>query len=194
MPRQVDHDARRTALALAVWQLIRTGGIEHVTLRHLADTTGWSTGAIRHYLPTREAILSFAAQHVGRRVQARLTAARPAGTPRNQLRTMLHELLPLDEERTCEAGIWLAFVAHGQATPQIADAQGVAFDGLQDELHRVMQQLHRHQLLAPGRDPAAEATALHALIDGLTLHRLMQKLTRDQVVTALDQHLERLLP
>lgn len=111
MPRQVDHNARRAELALAVWALVQKGGIENVTLCHLADETGWSSGAIRHYLPTREAILSFAAQHVGSRVQARINATPLTGTPRHQLRSVLHDLLPLDEERAFEAGIWLAFVA-----------------------------------------------------------------------------------
>ncbi|ADV67731.1 TetR/AcrR family transcriptional regulator [Deinococcus maricopensis] len=194
MPRQVNHETRRQELAQAVWALIRTGGIEHVTLRHLADATGWSTGAIRHYLPTREAILAFAAQHVSDRVNARIEHTDVSGPPRTQLRAILHQFLPLDEERTLEAGIWLAFVAQGQATPQLADTQGVAFDALHAAFHDGLWTLQRRNLLTPGADPTTEALALHALLDGLTLHLLMRKLTPEQATGTLDAHLARLVP
>lgn len=68
----------------------------------------------------------------------------------------------------------------------------LAFNGIHQELERVMQQLHQHSYLSENRDPHLEAAALHALVDGLTLHMLIGKLGAE--LTALNQHLERLLP
>ena len=64
MPRIVDHDQRRQELVRHVWALIRREGVDGVTIRNLSEQSGWSSGAIRHYLPNREAILNFAAGQV----------------------------------------------------------------------------------------------------------------------------------
>ena len=50
----VDHERRRAELIDVVWQLIVEDGLPGITIRRVAERSGWSSGAVRHYLPTRE--------------------------------------------------------------------------------------------------------------------------------------------
>ena len=81
MPRVVDHRQRRDELVDAVWQLIIERGLPGATIRAVAERSGWSSGAVRHYLPTREAILDAAAQRVGAVIEQRVRAVDPSAPP-----------------------------------------------------------------------------------------------------------------
>ncbi len=69
-----------------------------MTIRDVAAEAGWSSGALRHYLPTREELLVFAFQLAGERAAERIRAAGDA--PVGEL---LEQALPLDDERRQEA-------------------------------------------------------------------------------------------
>ena len=112
MPKVVDHEARRRELAAAVWRVIAARGPEAVTIRDVAAEAGWSSGALRHYLPTREELLVFAFRLAGERATERIVAAGDAPIAR-----ILEEAMPLDEERRQEALIWFAFVGLAPSAP-----------------------------------------------------------------------------
>src|ERR671917_185192 len=98
MPKQVDHARRREELAAALWRLVMREGIEAASVRGVAAEAGWSTGSLRHYLRTHEELLAFAMElvieRVGRRIAALGWGADAPG--------LLHEVLPLDDERRAE--------------------------------------------------------------------------------------------
>ena len=48
MPKIVDHDARRAAIAEALWRVAERDGVEGVTMRAVAREAGWSTGVVTH--------------------------------------------------------------------------------------------------------------------------------------------------
>src|SRR5262245_17919424 len=118
MPKIVDHEERRRQLAEAVWRVIRREGVEAASIRTVAEESGWSTGALRHYFTTRSELLAFAMRLVTDRVTARvLTLATRADQPRQAAERLLHEILPLDDERRAEAEVWLAFSARARVDP-----------------------------------------------------------------------------
>ena len=49
MPRQVNKDQRKAAIVDATWQLIKEGGFSNVTMRHVAEETGLTNGALKPY-------------------------------------------------------------------------------------------------------------------------------------------------
>jgi AcrR family transcriptional regulator len=186
----VDHEGRRRELAAAVWRVISRDGVEGVSIRDVAAESGWSAGALRHYFRTREELLAFAAHLVYERVAERLAGrGRAAATLTDAVREVLVEVIPLDADRRTEAAVWLAFVTRSLVDGRIALEQRVAFDGLRELCGRVMDEVAAHGSLAPGLRPDVEATRLHALLDGLTLHLLMGRLAPADALAALDAHL-----
>ena len=119
MPKLVDHEQRRRELATAVWGVIRRDGLEAASVRKVAETAGWSAGALRHYFSTQSELLNFAMQMVVERIEARVGALEPPADARRAVEQRLHELLPLDEERRAENEVWLAFSGRALVDPQL---------------------------------------------------------------------------
>jgi AcrR family transcriptional regulator len=192
VPRIVDHDQRRIELAEAVWSLIREQGIQGVTIRQIVARTGWSSGAIRHYLPDRQAILNFAALHVNARAQSRIALVVRTGDVKLDFLNFLHIFLPLDEETRGWMQVWLSFVGLSATDPQMSDAQGFAYTALNTFLKQCFCDLERlgwHTHCAP----EAAANELHALLDGLSIHVLLGHISSEQAKEMMKNTLERML-
>lgn len=192
MPRVVDHDQRRAELAAVVWSLIRERGLEGVTLRQITEKSGWSSGGVRHYLPNREAILTFAAQHLNERVEAHVCSMPFTSDLRRNLLDLLHLLLPLDEETRLWTEVWLAYLGAAVSDRAYADTQGILYGGLHEALSGIFEDFSRLGWL-PAHTPAEAATQIHALLDGLSVHLLMGRLTPQQAKTTLERAADSLL-
>ena len=163
MPKLVDHDHRRAELASALWQLVMRDGIEAASLRGVAAESGCSTGSLRHYFATHAELLAFAMELVAERVAERVRALREQGATAAQL---LEQVLPLDDERLAEAQVWLAFTTRALVDPQLKH--------LRDSAHTALRGLCREAAALTGTaDPELEGERLHALVDGLALHALL---------------------
>ena len=123
MPKRVDHRERRALIADALMRVAAEQGLEAVSLRHVAAAAGVSAGMVQHYFRTRDEMMTFALAVVRERNEARVSRAIAAlgatPAPRTLLRTMLAELLPLDEERRVDGRVALAFKV---AEPEQVDA------------------------------------------------------------------------
>lgn len=193
MPKVVDHVERRRELAEAVWRVILRDGLEGVSVRAVAGEAGWSTGALRHYLGTKEELLASAARLLEERVVGRLEN-RPGGlTPREAVRAALCEVLPLDEERRVEGAVWFAFADRSLVEPRISEEYEVVFDGMRELCGRVTHDLAGMGRLASGLDPDIEAARLHAVVDGLAVHGLLGRMDEAGMLDVLDAHLDGML-
>ncbi|MBF6546633.1 TetR/AcrR family transcriptional regulator [Nocardia brasiliensis] len=134
---------------------------------------GWSSGALGLYFATRAELLAFACEEVIDRVGTRIAALPPVGTPRERVRAILHEAMPLDGPRATETSIAFSFVALGLSNPSLAAVQREHFDDMYAMCHKLVTDLAANDLLAqPISDPDLLAARLHALVDGLSLHGL----------------------
>lgn len=159
MPKIVDHAQRREELAAALWRVIVREGIESASVRRVAAEAGWSTGSLRYYFDSQSDLVAFAMDLVIQRVTERL-AALSAGS---EAVALLHEVLPLDDERRAEMQVWLAFTTRALVEPDLRE--------LRDRAHAAMRNLCRHVVdLLGAPEPEREAERLHALVDGLALH------------------------
>jgi AcrR family transcriptional regulator len=168
MPKLVDRDARREELASALWRLVLREGIESASLRRVAAEAGWSAGSLRHYFATQSDLLAFAMELVVQRVTDRVDAIQPASDPRETAERVLHEVLPLDPERTAEMQVWLAFTARALVEPDLRELRDAAHVGLRGLCVAAVD-------LIGGSIADAEQT--HALIDGLALHAVLDPAT-----------------
>jgi AcrR family transcriptional regulator len=159
VPKLVDHETRRRELAAAVWRVISSRGPHAVTIRDVAREAGWSSGALRHYFPTKEELLLFAFRLAAERAAGRIRAA--GGTPLGRL---LEEALPLDDARRDEARIWFAFVGQASSHPLLAAELESAYRWIVDWVAA--------QLPADMRRRRTVAALLFAAVDGIAVQAL----------------------
>ncbi|MEW2252961.1 TetR/AcrR family transcriptional regulator [Streptomyces sp. NPDC006975] len=192
MPKVVDPQARRAAVAEAVWRLILSRGLEGVSVRTVAKEAGLSTGALRHYFAGQSDVLTFAMQLVIDRVRARVQALEPQPDAGATVLRAVEELLPLDAERRAEAEVWLAFTVRAQTDPALRALRDTSYELLQDLCQRLVEALRQDD---PGtdRDLRVEGERLYALIDGLVVHcvirpdRATPSLMRDVIARHLSE-------
>ena len=107
MPKIVDHEQRRTEIALVACRVVAEHGFDQATIVRIAREAGYTTGMIAHYFDSKQEIVIAALRLILRRIQERLT--RPSSAPVPDLLTLLAEALPLDEHRYTECAFWTAF-------------------------------------------------------------------------------------
>jgi AcrR family transcriptional regulator len=192
MPKIVDHDARRAELAAAVWRLASREGLDAVTMRGVAAEAGWSTGAVAHYFADKEELVLFAFETVADRVGRRIVRAAEQGRgPLELVRGQLVEGLPLDAERRAEVRLWFAFLALAETRPQLARAGREAYREWRDRIAETLEDGQRQGLVDEAIDPAREAAALVALVDGLAIQATFDPrgLTKERQLEILDERL-----
>ncbi|MEM9563327.1 MAG: TetR/AcrR family transcriptional regulator [Actinomycetota bacterium] len=106
MPKIVDHDQRRAAIAAAAADAIAADGIEAVTMKGIAERAGVTTGAVTHYFTDKDAVLLEALLLVDASMQRRLDEALTLGrSPTDALLAAL----PHDAESRRDWCVWRVF-------------------------------------------------------------------------------------
>ncbi|SDP02177.1 transcriptional regulator, TetR family [Arthrobacter sp. ok909] len=209
MPKFVDAAIRRQEVVDAVFRIIAADGLERASLREVADEAQLAVGSVRHYFASSDELLSYAFAVVVDRILGRLTAADarvgepPPGSAEhhNAVAALLDEFLPLDEERAVDACVWMAFKNAARTRPFLAAEA--------DRSHRAVAAIVGGLILglaagANGRDSddaaagmdqqvlVTEAELLLAVLDGLTMHALLQPewMTARMCKDVLEAHLE----
>lgn len=104
MPKIVDHDERRRALAAAAVDAVAANGLDGVKLSDIARAAGVTTGALAHYFPDKDAVLAAALEEVCARLIARIERLGP-----NLRLEDFASALPLDAASQKDWRVWLAY-------------------------------------------------------------------------------------
>ena len=195
VPKLVDHEERRRALAEAVFSVIGQRGFEAVSLRDVAAEAGVSMGSVQHYFRSKDDMLLFALTHMRTRVAARLqTSLARLSRPgrRDLIRAAFGVLLPVDEPSRQEARVNLAFVAAATVRPAYADMLRQGYERLLAASRSQLQEAASDGELASGIDPEQEAAALYFLAQGLVGPLLIGLFTPAQAFAILDHQLDRI--
>ncbi|GAA3863956.1 TetR/AcrR family transcriptional regulator [Streptomyces sedi] len=182
MPKQVDYVERRERVIDAVHRLADRHGIEGVTLRDVAREAGLSMGAVQRGFRDKDEMLAVALARVSARFVERARAAAAEPGP-GALERVLLDVALLGEEQRAEAQVWLAFVARAAVTPPLA----LTLRGGHPEVASLLTRLVADVTEESGArvNAAAEARALLALADGLTVQVLLGQLERDEARSLL---------
>ncbi|WP_061292674.1 TetR/AcrR family transcriptional regulator [Herbidospora cretacea] len=172
MPKIVNHDERREEVVAAARRVILRAGIEAATTRAIAKEAGYSNGVLTHYFADKDEILLSALRSSHRRITERLAEKLTGLTGLAALREVLLDNLPLDEERERETGLEIGFWARSLTSPELLRVQREEAD----DLHLLVRSLLQNaadagEITGEGLDDTAER--LLALVDGLSLHRLL---------------------
>ena len=192
MPIQVDHEERRRLIAGALWTLARTKGLGRASLRDVAAEAGMSLGQLQHYFPTREALVDYAMELVSAETKARikraLAALGPHPHPRGVLRVLLVEMFPVDEVSSqVNSARLLDALQADQTRGRVREEMLV--------VHRTVEEVLRGSVAAgfarADLDVPVEAARVVALT-GLSPLLEIGVYTREEVVAAIDRHLDEL--
>ena len=186
MPRQADHEQRRRLIAEAVWRLAATRGLEDVTIRQVAAEAGVPARQLQYYFGTRDDLLLGALALLNadaeREARDRVEALGPAPAARDIVRSVLLELLPLDEPRRRRHLVHAAyFVRFLQDNSAVRDTP--------PELENLVAALLPPE--TPGR--VDEAYLLVAVAAGLQGQMLLGQLEPDRALALLEHQLDRVL-
>lgn len=177
MPRIVDHAARRREIAAALWRVVRDHGVDAASVRSVAAEGGWSPGSLRHYFSTQSELYAFGVAAMGEQVVERVRAllSDTALAPMDRAVGVVEQLLPLDEERTVEVLVWLAFADRARHDPVLAQTRRGAWLGTLGLARRAVLEVTGSALPSSLEEPLDDdglerrARRLHVLVDGWTL-------------------------
>lgn len=125
----------------------------------------------------------------------RVRLAATTGTVGDQLFSALATLLPLDEERRREAGVWLAVAARANTLPRLARIQAEGNAEVRAACVAALRLAKQRKETQGPVDPDLDGAALAAFVDGLWGHMVNDPaaLDADRGVQLLAAHLGRLL-
>jgi AcrR family transcriptional regulator len=188
VPKLIDHQVRKEALAQAVWDVILERGVAAVSVRTVAARANLAVGSLRHVFPTRNELMVYSAELMLRRAEHRIRALPPADNPIQHALDVLRELLPLTPDTQAELQVNIALFAEAPAVPALV--------GVRDRTEQALSGLYARLVaqVAPGlnvADSRKAADRLGALTDGLALRLLAsQSLSPTQALDLLKEELE----
>ncbi len=143
-------------------------------MRAIAQEMSCTTGVVMHYFRNKEELILFALHQVTARLQAAIEAVPVPAAGAERLIQMLIVFLPVDESRQHILRVWVAFLGYavGQDTLMLQHQQSAA--QLRDLMLQELMNLQATGLLRTHIDPAIEANALLALVNGVSLDSLIQ--------------------
>lgn len=194
MPKIVDHEKQRHIVAQAALRVIQKFGLEQATVRNIAKEAGLSVGSMRHYFSTQVELFAFCMDLYAQRVQKRVAELTVEKPFLPDLKQLLLQFLPVDEERTKEMEVWFLFNSKVMIYPELKKVNEEMQNGLYRTAEFVIETLVESNLAKSGLDAALEAEKLYALVDGLAIHQLMQpgRLSPERLEYLLNQHLSSL--
>lgn len=120
MPPPVDHEARRKQVAAIAATLLAKSGLEGVTFRDIAKAAGYSTAIVSHYFHNKRELMTYIFRSAAEGTVAKVDEELAAGKP---IQECIEWLLPLDEARTRDWQIWIAFWGHVANDPEMLEEQ-----------------------------------------------------------------------
>lgn len=193
MAHRVDHDERRHRIAEALWRIAGSRGLDGVGLREIAGAAGVSLGQLQHYFGSKDELLLFALDRIGRlatsRVESALRSLDGPPTPFDVVRATTRELLPLTDESRAGLLVHVAFLARAVHDDALRELTRTGVRPLTDLLAGQIRRAIEVGDVDAGRDPDTEATILVGLAEGLTNYTLLDVHTVEHAAAVMDRHL-----
>lgn len=195
MPKQVDHRQRREAIAHALWRVVDHRGWAKATLREVAAEAGVSLGQLQHYFSSRSQMLTFAmefaAEQTSDRVDRGMRDLPQPRHPRDVLRVVLIEMLPLHPDARATSRMNAAFVLEALHDEELKAQASLGLRDGRALVERLIREAINDGHIDPRRDPEVETDLILALT-GFTPLLELDVVEPGAVLTAVDQYLERL--
>lgn len=199
MPKLVDHGVRRREITDAMRRLIARDGLEAATFQSVASEAGISVRLVQYYFGNKEALLlatqGAVIEDAGNRFAARWAALGDDVPPRDAIRVVIDELLPLDEARRRDAVVLAQFHATALAARPADVDPDATLAAPRAMVAVVASLLSRFAAEYPERavDPASDAELILVTSAGLSQALLPGQYSAAQAGKLVDRLLDRVL-
>lgn len=195
MPKIVNHEQKKKIIAETAWNIIKTEGIEKASIRRVAAEAGMSTGALRHYFSTQDELLLFITEYYVAQGKERTNDMSWSKDPLVAVKEILLELVPVDQEKQTETGVWLVFAIRSLTSVTLRNKKDELTDGEYILMKALLDILLQAGLLAEDIDMDIETLRLSALIEGLSIHALLRPdmFTSEKIEQVIRHHLDGLV-
>ena len=193
MPRLVDHDQRREAIAAAACKAIARQGIDSVTLGDIGNQADCTTGAITHYFEDKDAVMLAALDLVIQRLYHRMSRA--VERDPTDLRGFLAETLPIRPESRDGIKVWFSFWTRTFSSRALNRRQRAMHVRWFNALTERLTVMDDAGLLKPDIDIAFETETIAALINGIGLRAVLdaREWPAKRQLAHLDAYLDKIL-
>ncbi|MEV0076941.1 TetR family transcriptional regulator C-terminal domain-containing protein [Nocardia neocaledoniensis] len=195
MPKQVDHRERRETIARALWRVVAQQGWSRATMREVAREAGASLGQVQHYFASRTAMLEFAmefaSEQTSRRIAQSLERLGSPPHPRDALRVILIEMLPLHADARATSRMSAAYTLEALHDPDLHERARLGLRNGSTLTERLIRQAIAEGHIPPDRDPVIETNLLLALT-GFTPLLDLDVIDPEAAAAAIDYYLDRL--
>lgn len=191
MPKIINHEKKKEQIIQYAFDSIVENGVKGSTVRQIAKLAEMTPGQIRYYFHNHSellnAVMSTVELKVRRRIEVIFTSEN--FNTIDKAKASLLSVLPLDQERLADMEVWMAFRydihEYGQSTLD---------DGIDQLCNSVLTLLRNEHLLKDNLNMHLNSMKLHALIDGLALHKLLNPngISNDDIQTIVDEEIVRL--
>ncbi|MEX6357163.1 TetR/AcrR family transcriptional regulator [Staphylococcus cohnii] len=191
MPKIINHEKKKEQIIQYAFDSIVENGVKGSTVRQIAKLAEMTPGQIRYYFHNHSellnAVMSTVELKVRRRIEVIFTSENLNTI--DKAKASLLSVLPLDQERLADMEVWMAFRydihEYGQSTLD---------DGIDQLCNSVLTLLRNEHLLKDNLNMHLNSMKLHALIDGLALHKLLNPngISNDDIQTIVDEEIVRL--
>jgi len=167
MPKQVDRNLQRRAIAEAAIRVIDRVGLDAARLRDVAQEGRITTGAITHYFASKDDVLEAAMSEVVRRILDRQADQADGREPFADLIDAAAAFLPLDADRLRDWRVWFAFWGRAAVEVRYRALHRAYYADITASLTRSLTQLRAAGRLPGAQPPALLADAIIAAVDGI---------------------------
>jgi AcrR family transcriptional regulator len=157
-------------IAAAARRVIIRDGLEATTLREISREGGFTTGVLTHYYPDKQALIAGTFATISRDWIANARAVmHEAETGPELVAAFVSVAVPADPERQAEWRLWAEMWSYAGTHREFMVELDATDDLWAAEIRVMLERLEADGLLPPTLDPAAEATVLARLVDGIGL-------------------------
>lgn len=194
MPKIVDHDHKRKIIAETAWRIIETEGIEKASIRRIASEAGMSSGALRHYFSTQDELLLFIMEYFISRGKKRSGDKSWSKNPLIAVQETLLELVPVDQDKHTETGVWLVFAIRSLTSVALNTKKDELTEGEYILMEALLEILIKAGYVNKDINIEIEKLRLSAIIEGLSIHALLRPdiFTIEKTEQVITHHLNEL--
>jgi AcrR family transcriptional regulator len=167
MPKKVDHNARREDFAAAAYRVIQAKGLSGATVREVAREAGFTTGALVHYVKSKDELLLAAAEYSAKVMRKRMVEPERSAPGVKALREVMYLSLPHDAENRGNWNVWLGFWDRATQSPDVKAMMQNRYTEWTNRLVRIIEAGQEAGELPKDVDAHRAAQGAVALVDGI---------------------------
>lgn len=163
-------------------------------MRRIAEVAGCTTGLVTHYFASKDEILVAALRDVHEAAGRRMTGHLSRSSALATLEAVLHEALPLDEDRVHEWRVWLVFWGQALSSRALVREQRRRYEEWRRMVRGLLLRARRSGELDPRADLDSCVDETVALVDGLSIQAVFEpdRLGPARLKALIHEHVRRL--